>query len=138
MYWRKVIPVLVRGRLACAANFNFMPFIGIRISGPIYLVFAIEENMKQPHDAGKIYVQELVDEVVFPGGIELPEKTRTGVPKAPYGLELWTDFLCLAVGNPKITVEIQRPINVVMSTHKDFDVRLLHGETFLNLIYSWM
>jgi len=119
------IPFLVRGSLACSANFNFMPLIGIRISGPTHRVFAVGENTKQPDDTGTIHVRELVDEVVFPGEIELPEKTKTGISKALYGLELWADFLCLAVGNPKIIVEVQRPINVVIATHSDFDVRSL-------------
>src|SRR6266545_457471 len=119
------IPFLVRGSLACSVNFNFRSFIGIRISGPTYRIFAIGENSKQPDDAGKIHIQELVDEVVFPGEIDLPEKTKVGISKALYGLELWADFLCLSVGNPKITVEVQRPINVVMASQSDFDVKSL-------------
>lgn len=125
------IPFLVRGSLACLANFSFMPFVGIRITGPTYRVFAVGENTKQPDDIEKIHVQELLDEVVFPGEIQLPEKTKAGISKALYGLELWADFLCLSVGNPKIIVEVQRPINAVMASHSNFDVNSL--DTWGNL-----
>lgn len=128
------IPFLIRGSLECSANFNFTQLIGVRISGPTYRVFAVGENMKDPNDAGKVHVRELVDEVVFPGEIDLPEKTKTGISKALYALQLWADFICLAVGNPKITVEVQRPINVVMATHSKFDVRSLDswGDLFVS------
>jgi hypothetical protein len=128
------IPFLVRGSLGCSANFNFAPYIGIRVSGPTYRVFAIGENTKDQADFGKKHIQELVDEVVFPGEIELPEKTKLGISKALYCLELWADILCLAVGNPKIIVEIQRPINPIITMKRDFEVTSLDkwGSLFEN------
>src|SRR5258706_10446145 len=95
------IPFVVRGSLVCPANFNFSTMIGIRISGPTYYIHGVGKNPQQENDIGEIHIRELVDEVVFPGEIELPEKTKLGISKALYGLELWADFLCLAVGNPK-------------------------------------
>jgi hypothetical protein len=116
------IPFVVRGSLACSANFNFAPFVGIRISGPTYHIHVIGENPQQQGDAGTIYVRELNDEAVFPGEIELPERTELGISKALYGLELWADFVCLAVGNPKIIVEIQRPMNAIITARSNFDL----------------
>jgi len=116
------IPFIVRGSLACSANFNFAPFVGIRISGPTYYIHVIGENPQQQGDAGTFHVRELNDEAVFPGEIELPEKTELGISKALYGLELWADFVCLAVGNPKIIVEVQRPINAIITARSNFDL----------------
>jgi hypothetical protein len=106
---------------ACSAHFGFAPLVGIRISGPTYHVRVIGENPQQSENARTLYVHELNDEAVFPGEIELPEKTTTGISKALYGLELWADFLCLAVGNPKIIVEVQRPITAVITARSSFD-----------------
>jgi len=130
------IPFVVRGSLACSASFNFVPFVGIRISGPTYHIHAVGENPEKPEDTGVIYVHELNDEAIFPGEIELPEKTKLGVSKALYGLELWADFLCLAVGNPKIVIEVQRPINVVITTRSNFDPHALDrwGALFENYL----
>lgn len=115
------IPFIVRGSLTCLSNFNFAPLIGVQISRPTYRIRVFGENEKETDDFIKLHVRELVDEVVFPGEIELPERSVKGISKALYGLELWADFLCLAVGNPKITVEVQRPINPVISIQSTFD-----------------
>ena len=132
------IPFLVRGSLVCSANFNFIPFVGIRVSGPTYHVHAIGENPGKPEDTGVIYVHELNDEAVFPGEIELAEKTKLGISKALNCLELWADFLCLAVGNPKIVIEVQRPINAVITTRSNLDSRAFNkwgtlSENYLQL-----
>lgn len=115
------IPFVVRGSLSCLANFNFAPFVGVRISRPTYHIRVFGENKKESEDFIKINVRELVDEVVFPGEIELPELNTKGISKALYGLELWADFLCVAVGNPKIIVEVQRPMNVIIASQSEFD-----------------
>jgi hypothetical protein len=130
------IPFMIRGSLSCLANFNFRPVIGIRITGPTYRVSAIGENTKDQNDIGDIHIRELFEEVVFPGEIELPEKTKLGVSKALYALELWADFLCLAVGNPKIVVEVQRPVNVVMASQINFDVASLDSWASLFANYT--
>lgn len=119
------IPFVVRGSVTCLANFNFAPIVGVQISRPTYHIRVFGENQKETDDVIKINVRELVDEVVFPGEIELPERTLEGISKALYGLELWADFLCIAVGNPKVTVEVQRPINVVMAAQSNFDYAAL-------------
>ena len=118
---RGSIPFVVHGSISCLANFNFAPFIGVKISKPTYHVRVFGENLKEPDDTIKINVAELIDEVVFPGEIELPERSKTGISKALHSLELWADFLCIAVGNPKVIVEIQRPINVVIPLQSNFD-----------------
>jgi hypothetical protein len=131
------IPFIVRGSLACSASYNFRPFIGIRISEPTYRIRAIGENVKQQDNVGTIHIRELIDEVVFPGEIELPEKTKRGISKALYGLELWADFLCLAVGNPKVIIEIQRPINAIIATRSSFDLAsLTDGVVSLSIIHN--
>jgi len=121
------IPFVVRGSLTCVSDFNFTPFMKIRISGPTYRVRAIGKNKDKPDEDQPIRVHELLDEVVFPGEIELPEKTKTGISKALYALELWADFLCIADGNPKITVEIQHP-TVDISIQRTFEP---------NTLYKW-
>ena len=115
------ISFVVRGSVTCLANYNFAPFIGVKISQPTYHVRVLGENQKETDDFININVRELVDEVVFPGEIELPERNLEGIYKALYGLELWADFLCLAVGNPKVIVEVQRPVNIVMASQSNFD-----------------
>jgi hypothetical protein len=37
-------------------------------------------------------------------------------------LEIWADFLCLANGNPKITVEVQLPVQAVIVTERELRV----------------
>jgi len=119
------ITFLVRGSLSCSHHFNFTRLVPIRIAGPTFKIYAVAENSERPDDIGKIHVQELVDEVVFRGEVELPEKTKIGISKALYVLELWADFLCLTVGNPKITIEVQRPLNAVIGLKSEFDVQSL-------------
>jgi hypothetical protein len=116
------IPFLVRGSLGCSADFNFRSVPEIRITGPTYRVSAVRENSKDPNDKSQIHIQELFEEVVFQGEIDLPEKTRVGVFRALNALERWADLLCLAIGNPKIIVEVQRPVNIVMASPYDFDL----------------
>lgn len=115
------IPFIIRGNLECDANFSFNPFVNIRVSGPTFHLKVYGENPKQ-EDLLKVHVEELNDEAVFPGEIELPEKTIAGISNALYGLELWADFLCLAVGNPKIKVEVQRPLNAIIVSRNKLDV----------------
>jgi len=93
----------------------------VQISYPTYHLRVFGENPKKPDDIIKMNVRELVDEVVFPGEIELPELSETGISKALHGLELWADFLCIAVGNPKVVVEIQRPIGAILAYQSNFD-----------------
>ena len=115
------IPFVVRGSISCLANFNFAPFVGVQISRPTYHLRVFGENLKEPDDIVKFHVRELVDEVAFPGEIELPSRNKEGISKALSALELWADFLCLAVGNPKVIVEIQRPINPIIAYQNEFD-----------------
>ena len=114
---RGSIPFMVRGSLECESNFAFAPYVGIRLSGPTFRLKAVGENSEQQL-SGEVFVNELVDEAVFPGEIQLSEKTTEGISKALYAVELWADFLCLATGNPKIKVEIQHPMNIVITTRK--------------------
>lgn len=115
------IPFVVRGSVTCLENFSFAPLVGVQISKPTYHLRVFGENQKETDDFIKLHVQELVDEVVFPGEIELPNRTIEGISKALYGLELWADFLCIAVGNPKVIVEVQKPINAVIASQSNFD-----------------
>lgn len=130
------IPFVIRGSMTCLSNFSFAPFVGVRISGPTYPIRVIGENPQQEGDAGTIHVRELIDEAVFPGEVELPERSKNGISQALYGLELWADFVCLAVGNPKIVVEVQRPINPIISTRSTFDVAALERWGQLSEAYS--
>jgi len=50
------IPFVVRGSLSCLANFNFAPFIGVRISRPTYHIRVFGENKKESDDFLKINV----------------------------------------------------------------------------------
>ena len=93
--------------------------MNIQISGPTCGIHAYREDPEEQSDFS-IELGELVDEVVFPGKIELPEQTRDGITKALCALELWADLLCIAVGNPKVIVEIQRPMHAVISTQTRF------------------
>jgi hypothetical protein len=115
------IPFIVRGSLTCLANFNFEPFLKLKISRPTYHIRVFGENQKETDNLVNINIRELVDEVVFPGEIELRERSVEGIQKALRGLELWADFLCVAVGNPKVIVEVQRPVNIVMASQSNFD-----------------
>jgi len=117
---RDNIPFIVRGTLECKAHFDFNPVVGIRVSGPTLHLKVIGEDENQKV-MGNYHVDELTDEAIFPGEIDLPEKNITGISKALYGLELWANFLCLAVGNPKIKVEIQRPVNAVIVSRSKLD-----------------
>lgn len=38
-------------------------------------------------------------------------------------LEMWADFLCLANGNPKIKVEVQLPVQAVITTTRELSAR---------------
>jgi hypothetical protein len=131
------IPFIVRGSLECKANFSFAPLIGIQISGPSYKVKAFGENTEDniEEEFIGVFIRELTDETIFPGEIELPEKSLEGISKALFGLELWADFLCLAVGNPKIVVEVQKPINPVIAARSEFDVRKLDRWDSLSSAY---
>lgn len=119
-----IIPFMVRGSVECKSNFNFAPFVNIRVSGPTFYLDVIGRDAKK-EEALKVFIHELMDEAVFPGEIELPEKTTEGIAKALNGLELWADFLCLAVGNPKVRIEIQRPVTAVITTRSQLDVATL-------------
>ncbi len=119
-----IIPFLLRGNLECDANFNFSPFVNIEVSGPTFHIEAHGENPNQENWL-KIHIAELNDEAVFPGEIELPERTIQGISKALYGLELWADFLCLAIGNPNIKVEVQLPVNAIIVSRSKLDVSAL-------------
>lgn len=114
------IPFIVRGSLECKAYFDFSPFVDIQVSGPTLHLKVVGEDTNQ-EIVGSYHVDELTDEAVFPGEIELPEKSIAGISKALYGLELWADFLCLAVGNPKIKIEVQRPVNTVIVSRNELD-----------------
>ena len=109
------IPFIVRGTLECEDNFSFSPAVDILVSGPTFDLEVIGESTEQKKLV-EIFVNELSEEVVFPGEIELPERTVEGISKALYALELWADLLCLAVGNPKIKVEVQRPVQAVITS----------------------
>jgi len=114
------IPFIIRGTLECEANFDFSEVVGIRVSGPTFHLEVIGETTQQASPI-KVFVSELSAEGVFPGEIELPEKTKEGISKALYVLELWADFLCLAVGNPKIRIEVQRPIQAVIASRSKLE-----------------
>lgn len=129
------IPFVVRGSLGCIANFNFSPLIPVRISRPTYRVHSYGKNVKQKDDIIDVFINELHEEVVFPGEIDLPEGSIRGVAKSLYGLELWADLLCIAVGNPKIAIEVQRPLNPVIAMRKDMDPQSLNAwsDLFISL-----
>ncbi len=114
------IPFIVRGSLECKAHFDFNPIVGIRVSGPTLRIKAVGEDTNQDI-VGGYHIDELTDEAIFPGEIVLSEKSIAGISKALYGLELWADFLCLAVGNPKVKIEIQRPVNAVIISRSKLD-----------------
>ena len=128
------IPFVVRGSLECEANFNFAPVMDVRVSGPTFHLEVIGKSPIQEEPI-KLLVRELMDEAVFPGEMRLPEKTINGIARALYALELWADFLCLAVGNPKIIVEVQRPMNPVIRTRSRFDVAALNRWADLSKAY---
>lgn len=115
------IPFIVRGTLECEANFNFSPVVGIQVSGPTFHLEVIGETTQQTTPI-TVFVNELSEEVVFPGEIELPEKTTEGISKALYALELWADLLCLAVGNPKIKIEVQLPVQAVITAESRLEL----------------
>jgi hypothetical protein len=115
------IPFVVRGTVSCFADFNFAPIVGVKISGPTYHIRVFGENPQKSDDHININVRELVEEVVFSDEIELPEHSIEGISKALSGLEQWADFFCLAAGNPKVMVEIQRPVNAVVASYGEFD-----------------
>jgi hypothetical protein len=119
-----VINFLVRGRLWCDANFGFEPFVKIRISGPTYKLHVYGETPSQDKPFHWL-VNELNDDAIFPGEITIPEKTKEGIGRAVNHLEIWADFLCLATGNPKLIVEIQRPLVANIQIRTDMDVASL-------------
>ncbi len=117
---RGSVPFIVRGSLECEANFSFNPIIGVRISGPTYRLKVVGENPEQ-EDPINIFVNELYEEAVFSGEIEIPKSTKQGIVRALWALERWADFLCLAMGNPKIRVEVQRPVTAVITSRRKMD-----------------
>lgn len=129
------IPFLVRGNIACSSHFDFARFGGIKIAGPNYHVRAIAEDL-ETKTSGPIHIYELTDEAVFRGEIEIPEKTKTGISKALFGLEVWADFMCVAVGNPRIIIEIQHPINAIIAARSVFDVSSFNKWASLFEIYG--
>ena len=133
------IPFIVRGSLECEEHFDFklarMEVLnGIRVSGPTFHLRVIGEHTEQ-ENAISVFVSELYREKVFAGEIELPEKNIEGISKALSALELWADFLCLAAGNPKIKIEVQLPLNIIVTARSKLEPAALDGE--LDLIVSY-
>lgn len=113
------IPFVVRGSLRCPDRFEF-PHVGVLVSGPT-LHLEVTAGRSEGDASNRVLVRELVEEGVFRGQIQLPERTEEGICKALYALELWADFLCLAVGNPKLQVEVQRPVTAVIASRDRLD-----------------
>lgn len=119
---RGSIPFVVRGDLTCSANFTFdWGDWGIRISRPTYRVKVYGENPTSQEDEPlvNVHFHELTGETVFPGEIELPERSKRGIELALRAIEIWADFLCLANGNPKIQVEIQLPVQAIIVAKRE-------------------
>ena len=133
------IPFIVRGSLECEEHFDFklarMEVLnGIRVSGPTFHLRVIGEHTEQ-ENAISVFVSELYREKVFAGEIELPEKNIEGISKALSALELWADFLCLAAGNPKIKIEVQLPLNIIVTARSRLKPASLDRE--LDLVVSY-
>jgi len=95
------IPFIIRGTLECEDMFNFSPAVGISVSGPTFHLEVVGESAEQK-DLIKVFVNELSEEVIFPGEIELPEKTVKGISEALAALELWAELSNAARSSPPI------------------------------------
>jgi hypothetical protein len=126
------IPFVVRGNVKCIENFNFAPLICVQISNTNYRIRVFGENKKEKMNDIIIKVREIVDDVVFSGEIKLPERTIEGISKAINSLELWADFLCITIGNPKIFVEVQKPRDLIISSQSTLDYKSL--QRLVNLL----
>lgn len=107
------IPFIVRGNLECADSIDFSPLLNIRTFPPTE---SLKVTKRKADGATEdIFIRELHEETVFSGEIDLAEKTPRGIAMALWAIERWADFLCLALGNPRIQVEVQLPVNVVIT-----------------------
>jgi hypothetical protein len=126
------IPFVVRGNFECDHNFTFVSF-GIRISPPTLKLRLAGEDSS--HNIYHVSVRELRDERFFPGEIELPDRTPRGIAMALSALETWADLMCIAVGNPKIVVEPQLPVETVIPVKSELRPELLERSETLVVSY---
>jgi hypothetical protein len=112
----------VRGSLQCDFQMSFKNF-GIVIHPPTSKLRAYAQETKDS-ELQKVHVTELQDEVVFSGSIDLAENSKQGIDRALGALELWADFLCFASGNPKVTIEIELPVQAVISIGRHIDEQI--------------